>query len=855
MATALSERKFLHTCPDCQGQYRVTIRVDIETVHRARCPHCNQLNYFDNEGGKLRVSPTVSRRPVVERSVERPVPPPDPVLPRSPLRPAPRPPLAGRSDIFSPSPATPWRASLERMLRLVEWRVPLLIALLAGGFLTVLFVFSLTFPGLWLRGDSAQYLQKLAVVQPNRIVDRRGDVLAELFNSRTSTLRAEEIPESMRNMLIFIEDQHFFNHSGVHYSSLFRAAFRNVFALGYSQGGSTISQQLGRILLGDREKSLWRKVREANLAFQLEKQLGKDAILTAYMNHVYLGHGSRGFGVAARFYFNKELKDLSFAEELALASLPSAPERFSPLKNPALLEAKMDIIFRRMQNEQFTRYPQEQYIKEKREMFRTLNRSPTASVFGTRINHAPYVTEYIRLKVRELMGQDFEYSAGLTIKTTIQADLQKKAESESIAHIQAASARFPAVIMRDGRAVNEKEDLETTFVRAYAPLGLGAQLLGLPVPPALPTRLQTASVAVDPSTGAVLFMQGGNRFSPSNQLNRVTQMVRQTGSAIKPFIYAAAIESGAVSPSMLIDDSPLYIPQRPEHSQGKGYWMPTNISGDYLGPITVRQAFAQSRNVPAIRVLQRATLPVVATKFRSFFWPDESVFAARFREDLTIAIGSLEMSPLEMAVAMSAFAADGMIQSPYLIESITDADGRVVYRHLEQDEFGLKVPARRRALSSEAAGVMAALLSDSAAYGGTAQGGFKPRGGFLGKTGTSNDSRDTWFVGAVPGLSMAVWVGYDNPRYSVSRGTGSTVAGPLWGRIARHFASTGSFPFSIKTTRVNICRDSGLLPGPYCPVVNDVIPLQSRPVSRCTLDHEHTPAEESWSINSGDDFR
>ena len=620
-----------------------------------------------------------------------------------------------------------------------------------------------------------------------------------------------------------------------------------------------MTQQLARILLGSREKVISRKIREANLAYYLEDHYTKDDILTAYMNHVYLGHGSVGMDVAARFYFGRKLSELNFVQELMLVSLPSAPERYSPLKNPMGLQSKMDAVYLRMRREGFTDMPAQSYNSMKQAVFTTLNRSPNANVFASRVDRAPFVTEYVRLQIRQIMGEEFEFGAGLRIETTIQRGVQETVARETTRYLTKAQSRFAPVRYVDGKRV-KRQDIETRIARHYHRMGLGMQLLGFPAADVSDHVLQAAAVGIRPQTGEVLFLQGGRRFSTKNQYNRAINMYCQTGSAIKPVIYATAIQSGHITPASLVDDSPIYVPLRRENSGGKGYWLPQNISGKYEGLIPIRKAFARSKNIPAIRVARLVGLPLLSEQFRKFFFHDERSFKQRFRWDQTIAIGSLEMSPLEMAVAFSAFGADGKIHRPYIIKRILDREGKELYHHADKDEFRLNMPSEIQALAPDAAFVMSSLMRDSARYGGLHRGGLKAKH-VMGKTGTSNDYRDTWFVGLVPGVSAAVWVGYDDPRYSMKGGTGAAVAGPLWARILEKTRKIlprekqAGWKFSAKPVRKAVCAQSGKLPGPYCPVVSDWHRKAHLPGEVCPLEHFDPNAyEENWSVNSDTDF-
>lgn len=848
------------------------IRVDIHSLHEAACPHCGVRTTFDNRDGRL--DHGAQRQPAAhDFATMRPAASPAPALRERPAeRPAPRPARAPRPPSGSNGSWRDYRrlgqAALQRSrsilrtlpssapdaLGRLQGHWPLLAALSVLGLCFFLaFVVSLHMPGLYL-DEPAHYLSRLASVQPNRIVDRNGTLIAELFSNKTGQLTPESMPRSLAAKLVFVEDEDFFRHGGLDWGAISRAMLINVATFGYSQGGSTLTQQLARILLGERQKAIVRKVREAALAYYLEGNLAKDQILAAYMNHVYLGHGAYGMEIAARFYFEKPLDQLSFAEELALVCLPSAPERLSPLRHPELLEAKMRHVYERMRDDDFPSTPEpEEFDRQLIAAFGGMNRSPTSTVFGTRTNDAPYVAEHVRLQIRRILGESFEFDAGLTVETTIDRALQVAARSEVEDFVQRTSPNFPPVIMREDRVVAQ-DSPRAALQREYMQTGIGPMLFGMPGPimDSRP-RMQAAAIGVEATTGEVLFMQGGTSFSSDNQINRAVHMRRQTGSAIKPVVYSAGIESGAVTAATLLDDRPLYVSQRGRTDTDRDYWLPGNYSGVYEGRISVREALMRSQNIPAIRVLELTGLPRVGEQFRKFFFPGDSAFDSRFRSDETVAIGSLEMSPLEMAVAFSAFANGGQIRRPFLIRSIRDPEGHVLYES-GADEFQMNTPEDRVALSPEATEVMISLLRDSGRYGGTSRGGFN--GLLIGKTGTSNEHRDAWFVGAIPGVSAAVWVGFDNPAYSMNGGTGSNLAGPIWGRIMKHARARGNFNVQSRAVRLDICPESGLLYGPGCSQrVSEIFLPDHRPTeTHRAPERPGAPGGQTWSVNRDSDF-
>lgn len=824
-----------------------------------------------------------------------------------------------RPDALLNSPGNRWSpgrllaalAARTAALRALLWPQRLPGPVLAGAYLAAPLVLlavyigaSFAFPRLALSESMEVFEARLQPVQPNRVLDRDGGLLAELFARKTSNSRIAAgeagFPDSLKRKLLFVEDESFYEHGGIRPLAIVRAFFRNLAAGRYVEGGSTITQQVARMALRNRSRSLTRKFQEAVLCRQLESRLTKNQILTAYVNHVYMGHGAYGMQVAAAFFFQRPLNELNFAEELMLVTVLPAPAEFSPLRNPARLEQRMDLLYSRMVREDFPRIPADRYRHQKNLLFAgAQDLSPNQSVFASRTNHAPYVAEYVRLALRMMARNtakrtadqsaanaetatgglaaaaagifsanddesassakldraplrrrasrtqrarplsDFSaahiaelFRTGVTVHTSIDPALQKAATRETPLYIGEVNPRYPPYEIVDGKPVRRR-GLRDRLAREYEDARLGLQVLGLPAPRSDTPRLQAAAIGVAPATGAVLFMQGGAGFRAGNQLNHAIAMRRQTGSAIKPIVYSAAIESGRASPASVFHDKP--FPEDGPGPEEDPEWKPRNYKDDYHGKVSVRFALQKSLNIPTIQLAQRTGMSRLALQFQKFFFPDENVFRKRFRRDLTVAIGSLEMSPLEMASAYTAFGNNGVVRRPYLIERVVAHDGTVLFARgtdSAPDEFNLRIPEKRRVLSGDVAHVMASLLRDSARKGGA---GYWSRF-TLGKTGTSNHHRDAWFVGVLPGVSAAVWVGYDQPTNSMGRATGSAVAGPLWARIIASGMGNrapGKFRFDPHGVYHRVCTKTGAKAAAQCPHTKKEIFPRAHPPGKC----------------------
>ncbi|MCE9499496.1 MAG: carboxypeptidase, partial [Leptospira sp.] len=328
--------------------------------------------------------------------------------------------------------------------------------------------------------------------------------------------------------------------------------------------------------------------------------------------------------------------------------------------------------------------------------------------------------------------------------------------------------------------------------------------------------LQAAIIAIDSASGEILFLHGGDEFSSSNQFNRAIQMRRQTGSSIKPVLYAASIDLGLIHAGSRILDAPLLY----RGMQGHQNWAPDNIGMSYDGEISVREALVKSKNTAAVQVAERIGSANIEKYFSAYFFPEKKESEKRF----------------------GSFSNDGIIRRPFLIKKITNSSGNVIYEYKDQDEFHLKIPEQRRVISPETAEVMVSILKGSANASGIRASGYK--GEVAGKTGTTNDYKDAWFIGTRPGISMAVWIGYDDPAYGLgSRGMGAVLAAPLWARLGNRaeelaLLSHDKFSFSKRAISKSICRESGDLSSESCPhPVNELFTPSGIPGKICSLKH------------------
>jgi len=705
-----------------------------------------------------------------------------------------------QQDTTSPPPTAPTSTSrsprwLRWLSRLFAWIVGLGAAVALAGVMAVGLGLAAAYPNLPDISELADYRPKL----PLRVYSTEGALLGEFGEERRNLTPIEDIPPVMKNAVLAIEDARFFEHGGVDYKGVLRAALANLGRV-KSQGASTITMQVARNVYLSSEKTFTRKIYEILLTFKLEHLLTKNQILEIYMNQIFLGNRSYGFAAAAETYFGKPLKSLSIAEAAMLAGLPKAPSAYNPISNPKRARIRqLHIIDRMLENGFITA---EEAAAAKQEDLKL--RSSTAD---TRV-HAEYVAEMARQLIFAQYGAE-AYTRGLNVYTTLNAGEQETAytalrkgimdyerrqhyrgperfvnlpdsPAEEEEAIDDALANHPdngnvlaAVVLKVSprQIVAARADGEQIEITGE---GLKPAQSGLSdkAPPNIKLRrgavirvvqtpkktweitqlpeVEGAFVALDPRTGAIRALVGGFDFD-KNKFNHVTQAWRQPGSAFKPFIYSAALEKG-FTPATMINDAPLFFSAGVTGSQP---WEPKNYDSKYDGPMTMRTGLARSKNVVSIRVLQ-AVGPKTAQEWLTRFGFD----ADKHPPYLTMALGAGSVTPMQLAVGYAVFANGGYRVNPYLITRVTDHKGRVL-----SDFQPPPLTSYTPAIDARNAFIMNSLLQEVTRSGtaARAQATLK-RPDIYGKTGTTNDAVDAWFGGFQPTLAAVTWIGYDTPR-------------------------------------------------------------------------------------------
>lgn len=691
------------------------------------------------------------------------------------------------------------------------WILGLGVAATLTGALAIGLGLAVAYPNLPDVSDLADYRPKL----PLRVYSAEGALLGEFGEERRNLTPIQDIPPVMTNAVLAIEDARFFQHGGVDYKGVLRAALANLGRV-KSQGASTITMQVARNVYLSSEKTFTRKIYEILLTFKLEHLLTKNQILEIYMNQIYLGNRAYGFAAAAETYFGKPLKSISIAEAAMLAGLPKAPSAYNPISNPKRARIRQLYIIDRMLENGFITAEEATAAKQEDLKLRS-------STDSTRI-HAEYVAEMARQLIYAQYGPE-AYTRGLNVYTTLNAGEQETAYTalrkgimdyerrqhyrgpERFVSLPSASEETEDAI--DDALANHPDNgnvlaavvLEVNAKRILAARADGEQIeitgeglkpaqsgLSEKAPPNIKLRrgavirvvqtpkktweitqlpeVEGAFVAIDPRSGAIRALVGGFDFD-KNKFNHVTQAWRQPGSAFKPFIYSAALEKG-FTPATVINDAPLFFSAGVTGGQP---WEPKNYDGKYDGPMTMRAGLARSKNVVSIRILQ-----AVGPK-NGQDWVTRFGFEAdKHPPYLTMALGAGSVTPMQLASAYAVFANGGYRINPYLITRVTDHKGRIL-----SDFQPPAVTDNPRAIEPRNAFIMNSMLQEVARSGtaARAQATLK-RPDIYGKTGTTNDAVDAWFAGFQPTLAAVTWIGYDTPRNLGSRETGGGLSLPVW---------------------------------------------------------------------------
>ncbi|MCC7002664.1 MAG: PBP1A family penicillin-binding protein [Gemmatimonadaceae bacterium] len=644
---------------------------------------------------------------------------------------------------------------------------------------------------------SIEQFDEYKPAQPARLYANDGRFIAEVGLERRSVVRLEQIPQHVKDAFVITEDKRFYRHDGIDYIRILGSVWANVKAMGFAEGFSTITMQLARNIFPERltrEKTIVRKLREAKVARRIEERFSKERILELYLNQISFGSGAYGVESAAQRYFGRPINELTVAEGAMLAALPKAPSRYNPRRFPDRAIQRRNTVLELM----------------RREGAITDADASIAKAYPLRLYRpargageiAPYFVEWVRAELAKKFGRQ-AYEQGLRVMTSLDLDMQGAAERAMERQLRAIEAGT------FGKFTHQ------TYEEYLARAASGTEEEGGAVSP----YLQGAFVAMDPRTGAIRALVGGRDFDDS-KFDRAVRALRQPGSTFKPIVYATAVQTGR-PPSYFLDDEPIEVPQL-----DGSLWKPQNYDLKFEGRVTMRRALYQSRNLPAIRLTMELGESGVVDMAKRFG------LTTRVPPFPSIALGSADVYPIEMIASYSTFANLGWRVAPTPILRVETLDGR---RLFEAD------PERVQVLGREEAWIMVDMMKDVVTRGsGTAV----RRGGFslptAGKTGTTNDYTDVWYIGYTTDLVAGVWMGFDQPKKIKDNAQGGQLAAPAWTSFMREVysrkPSPPDWPRPVGIIALTIDPATGLRAGPAC--MSDSVRVEyflpgTEPVGEC----------------------
>jgi len=683
----------------------------------------------------------------------------------------------------------------RKLFGLVVFGLLVLLSAAVGAAVGLLLVYSTDLP-------QVEELERYRPSSVTELYDGQGRVIGTFALQRRVIAAYDDYPEVLRNALVSIEDKDFYRHSGINLWRIAGAAYRDIESGGKVQGASTLTMQLARNLFLSPDRSFYRKVQEVLLAIQIERRFTKPQIFTLYANQIFLGHGAYGFEAASEYYFSKPANKLKLEEAALLAGLPKAPQYYSPIAHPERALKRRNLVLNAMLEDGKITATQAAEARNK-PIVLDLQKDPNSL--------APHYVDEIRRYLEAKYGSDQVHAGGLRVYTSLDMDLQKSARQALLDGLAAYERRHGwhgnlANVIALGQKLDKYEDADWdeepeingymhALVTQVSP-GSAAVHFGQHTAMILPsdaawtkrrlpdilhagdivyikvlsldaggkshvsleqdTGAEGALVAIDNATGEIKAMVGGRDFNLS-KFNRATQALRQVGSSFKPYVYTAVIDQGG-SPDDTILDAPVTF------QTASGPYTPHNYDEKFEGTITLRRALAQSRNIPALKLADHLGIKTVIDYAHRFG------VTANIPAYLPVALGSAEITPLEQTSAFSVFPNDGVRVAPRYITKVTDYEGRI----LEEDFSDIK-----DVVSSRTARIMTSMLREVVLHG-TAVAAAKMPYPLAGKTGTTNDFTDAWFIGFSPSLTCAVWIGYDEKKSLGEKETGARAALPIW---------------------------------------------------------------------------
>lgn len=678
---------------------------------------------------------------------------------------------------------------------------------------------------MWRGVPSTRELQRYEPHLSTRLLDRKGRLITELYFQKRAPVRLSQIPSALVQAILTIEDRRFYQHWGVDLIRVVKAAAVDVATLSLKEGASTLTQQLARDIYLHRRRTLGRKIKETLTAIKLERHFTKDEILEMYLTQIYFGHGMYGVRAASEFYFGKEPGELTLAQCALLAALPKAPHLYSPLQNPDLCLKRRNLILRLMYKRGLI--TQEAYHQATQEPL-----LPERPIHKWSPRLGAYFSEMVRqFLVREGSRVGFDYlNDGLTVTTTLDLDLQAIAEEAIEEHLGPYQSEYRRRFIERHRGEIEERLYGKGKRVLYSQLLADSLLIDSLF--ASRAVVQVALVALDPASGDILALVGGRDFRQS-QFNRAVQAVRQPGSVFKPFAYVAAIDNG-YSPAFEVLNQEVVV-----NMADGTRWIPQNYDGSIGGPTTLREALRRSLNLCTVRLTQEVVPPTMVVDYAHRLGITSHLNAVE-----SIGLGSNSIIPLEATAAFSVFAAGGIYHKPRFIIKIADRTGKTL---------GHYPPHSQMVLTPQTAYIMTDMLADALdrGTGASARTLYNFTAPAAGKTGTTNDFTDAWFIGYTPYLVCGVWVGVDDPAESLGpRQSGAVAALPIWAIFMRRAYQELNLPpdsFLVPPgiVRIKICSETKLLATSGCPnVYEEVFRIDCRPLRRC---NRHSMSSSSHS--------
>ena len=670
-------------------------------------------------------------------------------------------------------------------------------------------------------------LQNYAPPVVTKIFDIHGEIVSELFIERRTIVPLAEIPADLQHAFLATEDQYFFEHWGINPKGIARALLANIRHGKVVEGGSTITQQLSKVLFFSQARTFTRKIRELLLAIELERRYSKQEILEMYLNQIYFGHGAYGVQAAARTFFGKDVRNLTLAECALLGGLSRSPRTYSPFLNPKNALHRRAWVLSRMER---SGYITEQQEADADKTDLGTSQSPLTTPTGA------YFVEYIRQLLEPKYSDNMLYQGGLSIYTTLDVKMQRAGEEVMEKYL----ADF------DKEKAKERDQQLAEARKRHK----GA---AVPAMSTTTVKVQGGLVALDPRTGGIRVMVGGRDFKQS-QFNRTTQAQRQPGSAFKPFVWTAAVDDDMTEATIVDDDRVAFFNDGKDwkllDSATDAYhisvatapfppdqvWVPQNWDFKYFGPITLRTGLAMSRNLVSIRLTEHFGPAAVVN------YAQRCGIKSPLHPVLSIALGTEQVNLLELTNAYCTFANGGIRPEPYAIIRIEDKNGRVLEEHS---------PTSSVELSAQTAYLMTDLLRSvvTGGTGGRAQELGRPTAG---KTGTNQDLRDLWFVGFTPELAAGAWMGYDDFSSLGKHFTASSKVVPWWTAFMKKaLAGTPERNFPVPENIVfnKIDRQTGFLALPSCPKISLVAFRKgTEPKDLCPVDHITQPIKEEETV-------